>query len=134
MPSKKEQLMSAQVALRSASGKSYDGQTAITADNIADYAPSPDTVAKALAGFQRAGFEVGNMVGNSFSITAPKSVFEKLFKIKLQADERGGVKTRATKAAPSDYELPVKALPQDLSQHVAAVTFSPPPDFGPSSY
>jgi hypothetical protein len=134
MASKKEYLVSAQAVLKSASGRSFDGHTAITAESIADYSPSPDTVAAAAAGFSEAGFEVGNMVGNSFSITAPKSTFEKLFKIKLQAEDRGDVKVAAAKGATEGYELPVKALPQKLSQFVSAVTFSPPPDFGPSSY
>ena len=120
--------------MKSASGKSFDGQTAITVENIADYSPSPDTVAAAAAGFKQAGFEVGNMVGNSFSITAPSSTFEKSFKIKLEADNRGGLKVAAAKSAHKGYELPLKALPVDLSQFVVAVTFSPPPDFGPSSY
>lgn len=134
MPSKKEQLVSAQAVLKSASGKSFDGQTAITAENIADYSPSPDTVAAAAAGFSEAGFEVGNMVGNSFSITAPQSTFEKFFKIKLQAEDRGGLKVAGAEGASEGYELPLKALPRNLSQHVATVTFSPPPDFGPSNY
>jgi len=134
MPSKSKQLISAQVALKSASGKTYNERTAITAENIAAYAPSADTVTEAGAGFKRAGFEVGNMVGNSFSITAPKGTFEKFFKIKLEADDRGGVKIKGTETTPGEYELPLKALPPDLSRYVAAVTFSPPPDFGPSSY
>ena len=132
MTSKKEQLVSAQVVLKSASGKSSDGKTAITAANIADYSPSPDTVAAAAAGFKDAGFKVGNMVGNSFSVTAPKSTFEKFFKIKLQVGTRGDLKIAGAKSVLD--ELPLKALPEDLSQFVAAVTFSTPPDFGPSGY
>ena len=131
---KNAQLISAQVVLKSASGKSVDGKTAITSENIADYAPSPSSAASAAAGFSEAGFEVGNMVGNSFSVTAPKRTFEKFFKIKLQAEERGDVKVAATKGATAGYEIPLKALPGNLSQLVAAVTFSPPPDFGPSNY
>ena len=134
MPSKKGQLISAQVVLKSASGKSVDGKTAITSENIADYAPSPNTATSAAAGFREAGFEVGNMVGNSFSITAPKSTFEKFFKIKLRAEERGDVKVTAAKGATEGYEIPLKVLPGNLSQLVDAVTFSPPPDFGPSNY
>lgn len=134
MPSKKVQLISAQVVLKSASGKSFDGKTAITSENIDDYSPSQDSVASAAAGFSEAGFEVGNMVGNSFSITAPKSTFEKFFKVRLQAKERGDVKVAAAKDATAGYELPLRALPRNLSQVVVAVTFSPPPDFGPSSY
>lgn len=134
MTSKKAKLVSAQVALKSASGKAFDGETAITSANVADYSPSADTVEAAAAAFKAAGFEVGNMVGNSFSITAPPSTFEKVFKIKLQSDEPGGLKVAASSGSPASYELPLKALPRDLSQHVVAVTFSPPPDFGPSSY
>lgn len=134
MPSKNTQLISAQVVLKSASGKSFDSETAITSENIADYAPSPNNAASAAAGFDEAGFEVGNMVGNSFSITARKSTFEKFFKIKLQAEQRGDVKVAAAKGATPGYEIPLRALPGNLSQLVAAITFSPPPDFGPSNY
>lgn len=134
MSSKRSKLISAQVVLRSASGKSFDSKTAITSENIDDYSPSQDSAASAAAGFSEAGFDVGNMVGNSFSITAPKSTFEKFFKIKLQVEERGDVKVAKGKGAPSGYELPLQALPPNLSQLVVAVTFSPPPDFGPSSY
>jgi len=134
MTSKKTQLVSAQVVLKSASGKSFDGQTAITAENIADYSPSHTSVTAAAAGFRAAGFEVGNMVGNSFSITAPLSKFEKFFKVELQEKDSGEVQLAS---APDDgglHELPLKALPRSLSELVAAVTFSPAPDFGPSSY
>ena len=134
MPSSDARLVSAQVVLKSASGKKVDGHTALTSENIAEYSPSAATVTAAAEGFRQAGFEVGNMVGNSFSITAPKSVFEKFFKIKLKAQDRGDVKVRAAKGASEGYELPVKALPRNLSQLVDAITFSPPPDFGPSSY
>jgi hypothetical protein len=134
MASKKEQLVSAQVALKSASGKAFDGNTAITSENVGDYSPSPDTVSAAAAAFKEAGFEVGNMVGNSFSITAPRKTFEKVFKIKLQAEDRGGLKVAASTGVPESYELPLRTLPRDLLKLVAAVTFSPPPDFGPSSY
>jgi len=133
MPSKNAQLLSAQVVLKSATGKAFDGQTAITAENIAEYSPSQDTVAAAAAGFSEAGFEVGNMVGNSFSITGPKSTFEKFFEIKLQVEDSGEVKL-ASKDGGGGYELPLNALPRNLSQLIHAVTFSPPPEFGPSSY
>ena len=134
MPSKDTQLVSAQVVLKSASGKKVDGRTAVTSENIAEYVPSPDTVTAAAEGFRQAGFEVGNTVGNSFSITAPKGSFEKFFKIKLKAQARGDMKVTAAKGASEGYELPLKALPRNLSQLVDAVTFSPPPDFGPSNY
>ena len=134
MATKKEKLLSAQIALRSASGKSFDNKTAITSENIADYLPSPDTVAAAQKAFAGAGFDVSNAVGISFSITAPASTFEKVFKINLRPDNRGGVKVTAAKGRDESYELPVKALPEELAQYVAVATFSPPPDFGPTNY
>ena len=134
MTSKNTPLVSAQVVLKSASGKSIDGETAITSENIADYSPSSDSLTAATAAFSEAGFVVGNLVGNSFSITASKSTFEKFFKAKLKAEDRGDVKVFAARGATEGYELPLDSLPQKLAQHVSAVTFSPPPDFGPSSY
>jgi hypothetical protein len=133
MAPQEKKLLSAQVALRPASGKAFDSQTAITSENIGDYLPAPETVEAARKGFEEAGFEVGNPVGMSFSITAPAATFEKVFKAKLVADDREGVKVTG-KAGDQTYELPAGSLPTELQQHVAAVTFSPPPDFGPTSY
>jgi hypothetical protein len=61
---------------------------------------------------------MGDMVGNSFSITAPESTFERVF---------------GTRGAGS-LELPLHALPKTLTDHVEAVTFTPPPDFGPTNF
>jgi hypothetical protein len=133
MAPKESKKLSAQVALRSASGKQFDLQTPITSENISEYLPSSDSVVSAQRAFVDAGFDVGNLVGNSFSITAPASQFEKLFKVKIQHDEEAGARVNAGGAEPQ-YELPVAALPPELKQSVAAITFSPPPDFGPTSY
>src|SRR5258708_4078662 len=130
----KKELLSAQVALRPASGKAFNSQTAITSENIGDYLPAAETVDAARRGFAEAGFEVANPVGTSFSITAPAGVFEKVFKVKLVADDRGGIKVTDRKGGEQTYELPVESLPRELQQSVVAVTFSPPPDFGPTSY
>jgi len=126
--------LSAQVALRPASGKTFNAQTAITSENIGDFTPAPETVEAARKGFEEAGFEVGNPVGMSFPITAPASTFEKAFKVKLAADERGDIKVSDPKGGDKRYELPVESLPAELRQFVVAVTFSPPPDFGPTGY
>ena len=134
MAPQEKKLLSAQVALRPASGKAFDSQTAITSENIGDYLPAPETVDAARKGFEEAGFEVSNPVGMSFSITAPAATFEKVFKAKLVADDRGGIKVTDLKGSNQTYELAVESLPDELRQSVAAVTFSPPPDFGPTSY
>ncbi|HYJ47125.1 MAG TPA: hypothetical protein VEV81_10985, partial [Pyrinomonadaceae bacterium] len=96
--------------------------------------PSDETAAKAQRAFKALGFEVGPVVGNSFSITAPASAIEKVFKTKIrrEAGRKGAVKA-ATAKGPGSYELPVDRLPPEIAADVEAVTFSPPPDFGPGN-
>ena len=135
MPRKTEKkVLSAEVAVRSASGKSFTGQTAITSDNIADYLPSHDVVEKARRAFAELGFEVSEPAGIGFSITAPASVFRKVFKIKIVPGDRGGIKAAAAKGHEASYELPRAALPKELAQDLVTVSFSPPPDYGPGNF
>ena len=134
MPRKTEQkILSAEVAVRSASGKSFTGQTAITSANVADYLPSHDVVEKARRAFAELGFEVSEPAGIGFSITAPASVFRKVFKIKITLDERGGIKV-AAKGHEASYELPKANLPKELAENLVSVSFSPPPDYGPGNF
>jgi hypothetical protein len=74
------------------------------------------------------GFEVGNFVGNSLSITGPARLFETIFHTKLQEDGKSGLKFGG-----NSYELPKEKIPSALRAEIAAVTFTPPPDFGPGS-
>jgi hypothetical protein len=134
MSGKTKRSLSAEVALRSASGKSFNGQTAITSENIADYLPSRETLEQARRAFVELGFEVSEPAGLGFSITAPARVFSKVFKIKILPDERGGIKAAAAKGLQASYELPKAALPKELAQQLVAVSFSPPPDFGPGNF
>jgi hypothetical protein len=114
----KEPSLSAQVLLRSASGEAPAGDAVITAATLERYLPSPEAAERVRDRLARAGFEVGPLVGNSFSITAPVETFEKNF--------GSGVREAAEKG----QEIPADDLPRE----VAAVTFTPPPDFGPTSY
>jgi hypothetical protein len=133
MSPKKEILLSAEVALHSASGKALGSQPAITAENIGDYLPAPDIVEQAQKAFAKAGFEVSQPAGLGFSISASQNVFEQVFKVKLELDDRGGVKVVGP-GAHDIRELPAKNLPDELADYVAAATFSRPPDFGPGNY
>lgn len=133
MTHRKAPVLSAQVLLRSASGKPADGQAAITAANIREYLPSPEVAAGAKQAFAQRGFQVGEVVGNSFSITASGETFEKLFQAKLRQGERGDVTVQG-KSKSESYELPLAHLPDEIARLVEAVTFSPPPDFGPTAY
>jgi hypothetical protein len=133
MSPKKEKLISAQVILRPASGKSVTGQDAITSENIRDFMPSPENFQAAAQSFAAAGFEVSAAGPTGFSITAPKSTFEKVFKTNVRNREGGGIEA-VRKDESVSFELPLRALPSEVSRHVEAVTFTPPPDFGPTSF
>jgi subtilase family serine protease len=133
MSPKKEDIISAQVVLRPASGKSVTGQEAITSDNVRDYMPSPESFQAVASEFAAAGFEVSAAGPTGFSITAPASTFEKFFNTRLKSTESGGVES-VGKDKSTGYELPLRGLPKGLSHHIEAVTFTPPPDFGPTSF
>ncbi len=135
MATRKKETLSAQVMLRSAGGKAPGARTAVTSENVHEYTPAPETAEAARRAFAEAGFEVGALVGNSFSITAPSGTFEKVFKVKTSRGEAEGVRASAASGGgEAGYELPLDELPAGLARGVAAVTFSPPPDFGPSNF
>jgi hypothetical protein len=130
MKEKKQHSLSAQVVLKAASGKSPAGQ-AITSENIREYLPSQESVRIARSALTEAGFEVGNVVANSFSITAPAATFEKVFGARIRRDPQRGAVTEAGQAGA--LELPLKKLEREVAGVIEAVTFSPPPDFGPGN-
>ncbi|HXS32696.1 MAG TPA: hypothetical protein VN758_02840 [Solirubrobacterales bacterium] len=70
--------------------------------------------------FTEQGFEVGPMVGISFSIAAPLQEMERLFEGSERSAERGG-------------ELPLDRLPPEIRKTVLAVATEAPPDFGPGN-
>lgn len=116
MPAHEPEL-SAQVILRSASGKRPTGDARITADTLHEFAPAADTVAEAARAFAALGFEVGPLVGISFSITASPARFDATFGAK-----RGAAALSTAKLRPQ-----LRAL-------IETVTFGRPPDFGPKQF
>lgn len=122
-------IISAQVILRPASGRSAR-EGVITAETLGEYLPDPETAGRIRDFFQERGFEAGQIVGNSFSITASAETFEKVFATTIGSDHRGG----ATWKDSQEYELPVAPLGSDIASAVETITFTPPPDFGPTSY
>ena len=123
-----ERTISAQVIVRSASGKPIDGSVPITSENVSDYAPASDDVQAAQSAFRETGFEVGPLVGISFSIAAPLTRFEKTFGTKLRVDERGAVARVESDAPGGGLELPLAQLPRHLADRLVTVAFSPPAD------
>jgi hypothetical protein len=91
--------------------------------------PDPEAASRAEAFFRGAGFEVTGSVGPSFSIVGPRNLFERAFGTRLEDHPKGGLRT-----AEGELELPLERVPADLVDSIQAVTFTPPPDFGPTEY
>jgi hypothetical protein len=72
--------------------------------------------------FKSAGFQVGPLIGVSFSIAGPVERFEEFFQVRA---ERSGPQPFA-----SD-ELSLSSLNPTLRQQITNVLFTRPPDFGP---
>ncbi len=126
----KSTIISAQVILPPATGK-RDRETVITAETVAALAPAPQKVARARQAFEKAGFEVSELYGISFSITAPLERFEEFFKVRLETGKDG---VQAVSDEVKSYELPLTKLPANLRDLIDTVTFSAPPDFGPTNF
>jgi hypothetical protein len=126
-----DEIVSAQVVLRPPETRPSPG---ITAANVRAALPSAQAVDRARETFEEHGFQVTAVIGNSFSIAGPVRLFQDQFKTRLDRDPATG----AIKAKRSDgsfgFELPSDALPSDVTSVVATITFTPPPDFGPSHF
>jgi hypothetical protein len=118
--------LSATVLLRPAAGGTHEG---VTAETVERFQPDPDALERARRFFEAAGFELGPAVGPSFSITGPRELFERTFDTKLEYDETLGIK-----ASGGGVELPLHVVPPELTDSLQAVTFTPPPAFGPTEY
>ena len=106
--------LTAQVLLRSQSGRRISGSVEITSSNVADYAPSAADASLTGNAFTVAGFVVGHLVGVSFSISAPAKKFESYFGCRLNIGSDGSVRVvRADKSL--GYVLPLTAIPDGNS-------------------
>jgi hypothetical protein len=124
--------ITAQVILRSDSGRELTGDSRITRENLADYTPTPDAVSAARAAFREAGFETGEHGGIGFSIIGPRRLFERFFQTRVAPIEGGGYGAFAD--SEGRRELPLDSLPAKLLPLIVAVTFEPPAQlFGPES-
>ena len=122
-----EKIISAQVVLAAAGGACPGPQTRITSENIRDWVPSAETILRVSGALRGMGFEIGECVGNNFSITGAVRLFESCFRTKLR--EAGG---RVQFAGDGDA-LAAEKIPSALRAQIAAITFTPPPDFGPGA-
>jgi hypothetical protein len=118
--------------LRPAGGRDIDGREAITASSVAAFQPDAAAVAEAQAFFRARGFDLEQPVGISFSITGPRSLFESTFGERLDTEQEGGV-VQSARPSRGGLELPLERLPATVARAVQAVTFTPPPAFGPGN-
>jgi hypothetical protein len=123
--------VSALVVLRPRDGSGFTGREQVTSETIERYLPAPEAVSEATAFFEAAGFDVSPTVGISFSIAGPQSLFEEAFGERLVHGSQGSVETLRT--ARGSLELALDRLPPEVAGHLEAVTFTPPPDFGPTN-
>lgn len=128
---KEDVRISALVVLRPENDDAGSGP--ITSEVVDAYLPLQATVEAATSFFARRGFDVSDAVAISFSITGPRSLFEKLFGQKLEIERRRGGEPGSVRLESGSLEFNLSALPQDISRNLQAVTFTPPPDFGPGN-
>jgi hypothetical protein len=123
-PAPADELLSAEVVLRGPEGNPPEP---VSSENLARHRPDDTRASAAREWFQRRGFDTTDVHGISFSITGPRHLFEETYATPLVGEDvEPGVDV---------VELPMPAdMPIDLADDVVAVTFTPPPDFGPGSY
>ena len=89
--------------------------------------PDPVSVRRVQDHLRSLGFEVGPLIGTSFSITAPVDLFRRSF-----GDDPPVAAASPPRSVGDDLlDLPVDRLPDEAARAVRSITFSPPPDFGP---
>jgi len=92
----------------------------VTAETIGAIAPDPQDTRRVMRWFAEQGFDVGEFVGNSFSIAAPRTQFQKVF---------GRASVPAKGARPGGF--PVDRLDPSIRTLVDSIAQTEPPDFGP---
>ena len=119
MTGRKAQLISAQVLLKTKHGLP-PADADLTAARITQLLPPADVVESVLGELVRAGFQVGTVVGLTFSLSGPRTLFERYFHLGDADTDHGSI--------------PTQRLPGVLQRAVASVVFPPPPEFGPSNF
>ena len=81
--------------------------------------------------FQRAGFEVGPLFANSFSISAVANRFESYFNATFDSSSDEGIIVKTNEGAVR-ADVPLESVSQTVRDKIQEIVFSKPPDFGPS--
>ena len=126
-----EQIVSAEVLLRSHTGALIDGNTIITSKNIAKYRPEAESVQIISQFFKNNGFQVGPLSGISVTVSGTANLFSCFFHTSLTNNERGGIQAILSSKMTSEA-LPIEILPKSVANLIITITFIPPPDLMPS--
>jgi subtilase family serine protease len=112
--------ISAEVILKSKSGRSLTESIPITSENIKDFKPSQETINETVEKFRELGFTV--LPANiTITIVGTKTLFEKVFGTKLQINTNDkGISVLPTRDL---------TIPDILRGSVEKVIFIPPPEY-----
>ncbi len=120
--------MSAQVVLAARDGTKEPSPQQLTSARLAEVEPDEAAARRVMSWWRDKGFDVGPLVGISFSVSGPAELFARhLHAASALAALAEGRSDR------EHLEIPTTRLPGPLRRSVAAVTFSAPPDFGPGN-
>lgn len=112
--------ISAEVILKSQTGRSLTEGIPITSENIKDFQPSQETINEAVVIFRELGFTVSPS-NITITIVGTKTLFEKVFDTKLQINT-----TDKGISIPPTRDL---TIPDSLRHSVEKVIFIPPPEY-----
>jgi hypothetical protein len=120
-----DETISAQVILSSATGQKLGPTSQVTKHTLRHYTPSADHSAKAIKLFEMLGFEVGPLIGISFSLTGPVAMFRKVFDVDLRREEDKSLVVLDSRGG-ANPELPATALSDELRHLIAHIVFESP--------
>ena len=118
--------LSATVLLRPAGGGTHEN---VTVETVERSLPDPEAQRRAVEYFRDAGFEVTAAYGPSFSIVGERDLFERAFGTRIETQDDQGVLT-----SEGTLELPLERVDPEVARSLQAVTFTPPPAFGPTDF
>ncbi|MFW6288367.1 MAG: hypothetical protein ACOC2Q_01145 [Spirochaetota bacterium] len=121
------------VLLRARDGSAIQGHEAISRSTLEAMTPNGEEVDEVERELETLGFTVELRGPLGLAITAEAVHFERVFGVRITANERGTTCTEVDSNEESRV-LPVRRLPRRLQRDVSSIEFEGPPDFGPGSF
>ncbi len=116
------------VVLKPANPRLAKSAGPVRAANVRAHQPDSERAEILRRTFAEMGFQVGPLVGTSFSIEGARTLFETRFGVRLEIADQ-----QPARVADRDDGalLPLSRLPEKLRREVEAITFGEPMSFGP---